>query len=73
MLRLLNLISDKVTFHNIIATLDPTAPRRLVLDCHYDSKAGILGATDSAVPCTQMINLAHTMQIELNDAKVAVS
>ncbi len=66
-------IVGQVPFHNIIATLDPEAPRRLVLACHYDSKAspaGFLGATDSAVPCAQMINLAHTMQMDLNDAKV---
>ena len=44
--------------------------------CHYDSKSsppGFLGATDSAVPCAQMINLAHTMQMDLNDAKAAVT
>ena len=60
-------------FVNIIATLDPDAPRQLVLACHYDSKitddrgrTGFLGATDSAVPCSQMINLAHTMQSNLS-------
>ena len=71
-----NTVVGSVPFHNIIATLDPAAPRRLVLACHYDSKAspaGFLGATDSAVPCAQMINLAHTMQMDLNDAKAAVS
>jgi hypothetical protein len=71
-----NTIVGQVPFSNIIATLDPAAPRRLVLACHYDSKAspaGFLGATDSAVPCAQMINLAHTMQMDLNDAKAAVS
>ena len=30
-------LGKKVDFHNVIATLDPTAPRRLVLACHYDS------------------------------------
>ena len=46
------------------------APRRMVLVCHYDSKIspqGFLGATDSAVPCAQMINLAHTMKMDLDD------
>jgi len=55
-------------FTNVIATLDPAAPRRLVIACHYDSKiepAGFLGATDSAVPCAQMLNMAHTMKEEL--------
>ena len=68
-----NTVVGQVDFHNIVATLDPNAPRRLVLACHYDSKstpAGFLGATDSAVPCSQMINLAHTMQLDLNEAKV---
>ena len=68
-----NTVVGEVDFHNIVATLDPNAPRRLVLACHYDSKstpAGFLGATDSAVPCSQMINLAHTMQLDLNEAKV---
>ncbi len=27
-----------VEFVNVVATLDPRAPRRLVLACHYDSK-----------------------------------
>ena len=39
---------------------------------HYDSKIspkGFLGATDSAVPCAQMLNLAHTMQMDLDDQK----
>lgn len=55
-------------FTNIIATLEPDAPRRLVIACHYDSLAspeGFLGATDSAVPCAQMINLAHSLQQDL--------
>ena len=63
-------------FHNIIATLDPEAPRRLTLVCHYDSKLtddrgnrGFLGATDSAVPCSQMINIAYTMRRDLADFK----
>ena len=39
---------------------------------HYDSKIspkGFLGATDSAVPCAQMLNLAHTIQMDLDDQK----
>jgi len=56
-------------FTNIIATLNPSAPRRLILACHYDSKLtpdGFLGATDSAVPCAQMINLATVMSRDLS-------
>lgn len=65
-------VIGKVKFTNIIATLNPNAPRRMVIACHYDSKmtpSGFLGATDSAVPCAQMINLAHTMKMDLDDQK----
>jgi glutaminyl-peptide cyclotransferase len=65
-------LKRRIKFTNIIATLNPDAPRRMVIACHYDSKLtpeGFLGATDSAVPCAQMINLAHTMQMDLNDHK----
>lgn len=65
-------IGKKVSFHNVIATLDPAAPRRLVLACHYDSlnkPKGFLGATDSAVPCAQMLNLAHAMDRDLKEDK----
>lgn len=52
-------------FTNIVATLNPKAERYLILACHYDSKyfkdEVFLGATDSAVPCTMLINLAHVM------------
>ena len=33
-----NTVVGQMDFHNIIATLDPVATRRLVLACHYDSK-----------------------------------
>ena len=58
----------RLEFTNIIATLNPNAARRLVIACHYDSKLeprGFLGATDSAVPCAQMINLATVMDRDL--------
>ena len=67
-----NTVIGNVEFTNVIATLDPNAPRRMVLACHYDSKVtprGFLGATDSAVPCAQMINLAHTLKNELDSTK----
>lgn len=56
-----------LTFTNIIATLNPNAERFLILACHYDSKYFpngdvFLGATDSAVPCAMMINLAHSLR-----------
>ncbi|XP_068218846.1 glutaminyl-peptide cyclotransferase isoform X1 [Palaemon carinicauda] len=57
------------TFTNVIATLDPQAPRHLVLACHYDSKIDregtFIGATDSAVPCAMMLNLAKVMKPNL--------
>lgn len=50
-------------FTNIIARLNPDAERYLVVACHYDSKLmeGFVGATDSAVPCAIMLNLAYTL------------
>ncbi|XP_005190685.2 glutaminyl-peptide cyclotransferase isoform X1 [Musca domestica] len=56
-------------FHNIVATLNPNAERYLVLACHYDSKymegTEFLGATDSAVPCAMMLNLAKVLEQQL--------
>jgi len=53
------------TFRNLIATWDPLAPRRLVLACHYDSKilpgVEFIAATDSAVPCALMLDVASTL------------
>ncbi|XP_043919621.1 glutaminyl-peptide cyclotransferase [Protopterus annectens] len=58
-----------VTFSNIIATLNPSAKRRLVLACHYDSKyfppqwdgQVFVGATDSAVPCAMLLELVKAL------------
>ncbi|CAB1347571.1 unnamed protein product [Coregonus sp. 'balchen'] len=65
----------QVTFSNIIATLDPGAPRRLLLTCHYDSKVlppdprvperVFLGASDSAVPCAMILELASALDAQL--------
>lgn len=56
-------------FENIIARLNPAASRYLVLACHYDSKymreGEFFGATDSAVPCAMMIDLAHALKDKL--------
>lgn len=64
-------------FENIIATLDPSADRRLVLACHYDSKftkeGTFLGATDSAVPCAMMITIARELAAKLQASKGTVS
>ncbi|RVE45920.1 hypothetical protein evm_009393 [Chilo suppressalis] len=62
-----------LNFRNIIAKLNPSADRYLVLACHYDSKYTrehvFVGATDSAVPCAMMINLAKVMATQLNKVK----
>ncbi|XP_067875101.1 glutaminyl-peptide cyclotransferase-like protein isoform X2 [Heterodontus francisci] len=65
------------TFSNIVATLDPSAHRRLALACHYDSKYFprddrgriYVGATDSAVPCSMMLELARSLDRELAKLK----
>ncbi|CAH1107256.1 unnamed protein product [Psylliodes chrysocephalus] len=61
------------TFINIIATLNPKAERFLVLACHYDSKYypdfDFMGATDSAVPCAMILNLAKILHTELKSLK----
>lgn len=65
-------LGHSVEFNNVISTLDENAPRRLIIACHYDSKItpkNFLGATDSAVPCAQMINLATVMHNDLRSLK----
>ena len=45
---------------------------RMVIACHYDSKLeprGGVFASDSAVPCAMMLNLAKTMKEELREQK----
>lgn len=51
-------------FVNIIARLNPNARRYLTVACHYDSKLmpNFVGATDSAVPCAIMLNLAQVLR-----------
>lgn len=62
-------------FANVVATLDPGAARHLTLACHYDSKlfpsesAPFVGATDSAVPCAMLLELAQALDQELSRAK----
>lgn len=63
----------EITFRNIIATHNPRSCKRLVFACHYDSKhfknGKFVGATDSAVPCSMMIEMARNLQDELDKAK----
>lgn len=66
-------IFGRLRFGNVIATLNPAAERFLVLACHYDSKyfknQVFIGATDSAVPCAMMLNLASSMKTQLEAKK----
>lgn len=66
-------IFGKIQFENIIAKLNPNATRYLSLACHFDSKytkeGDFVGATDSAVPCAQMINIATVMDKQLKSIK----
>ncbi|KAJ1987310.1 hypothetical protein H4R33_002915 [Dimargaris cristalligena] len=56
-----------IDFTNIILTKHPQAPARLVLAAHFDSKyfapgpADFIGATDSAVPCALLFDLAFSL------------
>lgn len=60
----------RLTFKNIVGTLNPDADRFLVLACHYDSKyfknEVFVGAIDSAVPCAMMLNLAKVLKKDLD-------
>lgn len=62
-------IFKNVTFTNIVAKLNPNANEYLTLACHYDSKYFegqiFYGAVDSAVPCSIMLNVAKTLQANL--------
>lgn len=63
-------IFNELQFHNIIAKLNPNAERYLILSCHYDSKyiphVQFVGATDAAVSCAILLNLASVLQQELD-------
>ncbi|XP_076442344.1 glutaminyl-peptide cyclotransferase-like [Babylonia areolata] len=55
-------------FSNVIATQDPSRPRRTIVACHYDSKdfktkqkMTFVGAVDSAVPCAIMLETAKQL------------
>lgn len=72
-----------VTFTNVLAVLDPSAPRRLLLACHHDSKIlppdrknpqrVFVGASDSAVPCAIILELAAALDTQLKALKQQVS
>ncbi|KAI7906535.1 Glutaminyl-peptide cyclotransferase [Cokeromyces recurvatus] len=60
-----------VSFANIIVTQNPKKSTRLVLAAHYDSMHSpdfeFIGATDSAVPCGILMNMAEILQPILSD------
>ncbi|KAG2219400.1 hypothetical protein INT45_010976 [Circinella minor] len=62
-----------VKFTNIIATLNPKAEKRLVMSAHYDSKYykdfEFIGATDSAVPCGMLLEMAVALDNPLKNSK----
>ncbi|XP_063234277.1 glutaminyl-peptide cyclotransferase-like isoform X2 [Bacillus rossius redtenbacheri] len=66
-------VLGELQFTNVVAKLNPDAQRFLMLACHYDSKymngLDFVGATDSAVPCAMMINLAYVMKDYLSSIK----
>ncbi|EFO23566.1 hypothetical protein LOAG_04916 [Loa loa] len=61
------------SFKTLIATHDLSVPRRLVLACHYDSKflkgEIFIGATDSAVPCAMLLEMARTLGPHLRNRR----
>ncbi|KAI8139898.1 hypothetical protein BJV82DRAFT_521163 [Fennellomyces sp. T-0311] len=63
-------------FVNVIATFNPNASRRLVLAAHYDSKYyadfEFIGATDSAVPCGILLDIAETLNNVLKNDSVTL-
>ncbi|KAG8448446.1 hypothetical protein GDO86_015512 [Hymenochirus boettgeri] len=66
-----------LSFGNVVATLDPSAPHRLVLACHIDSKwflpdskgRTFIGATDSAVPCSLILEAVTALDTRLQKLK----
>lgn len=62
------------SFRNLVFTHDPRAQQKIVIAAHTDSKYfpsapwnGFVGATDSAVPCAIMLDVASTLNDLLND------
>lgn len=58
---------------NLVFTHDPLAEKKFVLAAHIDSKFfpsapmnGFVGATDSAVPCAIMLDIASSLNLHLN-------
>lgn len=64
---------SKSLFFLIAATVNPEAHRFLTLACHFDSKYfkdfEFIGATDSAVPCAMLLDLARTLNYSLHNGQ----
>ena len=62
----------KKYFTNIIATQNSNVARKLMLACHLDSKYmtsfEFIGATDAAVPCAMLLDLAQSLDSYLKHA-----
>ncbi|KAM8952818.1 glutaminyl-peptide cyclotransferase-like protein [Pelodytes ibericus] len=66
-----------LSFGSVMATLDPLARHRLVLACHIDSKVfpqdgrgrPFIGATDSAVPCSLILEVVTVLDTRLKKLK----
>ena len=59
-------------FHNIIATYNPHNKSRVLFTAHYDSKwypepNKFIAATDSAVPCAMLLDMAATLANSLHE------
>lgn len=64
---------DRSKFTNIVAIMNSRANNFLMLSCHYDSKLlkesdKYVGATDGAVSCAILLNMAHSLKSYLNGA-----
>ncbi|CAG0914083.1 unnamed protein product [Notodromas monacha] len=65
---------QEMPFSNVIATFHPSAPKKLVFACHYDSKyfnerSNFIGAIDSAVPCAMLLDMARTLSKSLSSQR----
>lgn len=64
---------DVIKFTNIVGIMNSQANNFLMLSCHYDSKhlkesTNYVGATDGAVSCAILLNVAHSLKSYLNGA-----
>ncbi|XP_017080307.1 glutaminyl-peptide cyclotransferase [Drosophila eugracilis] len=69
-------ILGNLTFQNIVAKKNPKAQRNLMLGCHYDSKYfknfNFVAATDSAVSCALLLNMAKILNDRLKSSEISL-